>query len=311
MLGADVNDKENACMIYDCFPFFNELDLLEIRLNILDPIVDKFVLVESTQTFNRQPKPLYYQENKERFAKFADKIIHIVCDEDLSHEDNPWVIEYVQKNYMEKGWTACQDDDIILISDLDEIPNPEKVLEYKDKPGIKCFQNNFYYYYLNYFCVDEPIWYKGTRMCKFKDTRHGLDNVKVGMNSRLPAIYKQGTTPNKIRYYKNGPWVKNGGWHFSYLGGAETIRKKILSISHTEFHKDEYTDIEKIKERVMAGEDLFGRGKHFRSVPIDDSFPKYIRDNIDKYQNLIIESEHLKPSFGDKVKIFIKKYISK
>ena len=61
----------------------------------------------------------------------------------------------------------------------------------------------------------------------------------------------------------------------------------------------------------MAGEDLFGRGKHFRSVPIDDSFPKYIRDNIDKYQNLIIESEHLKPSFGDKVKIFIKKYISK
>lgn len=294
-------------MIYDCFPFFNELDLLEIRLNILDPIVDKFVLVESTQTFNREAKPLYYAENKERFSKFADKIIHIVCDEDFTNEENPWVIEYVQKNYIAKGWKNCQDDDVILISDLDEIPNPDKVLQYKDTPGIKCFQNNFFYYYLNYICVQEPVWYKGTRMLKYKDCKNSLDNVQVGMNSRLPEKYKQGTTPNKIRYFKKGTWVKNGGWHFSYLGGAEAIRKKILSISHTEFHKPEYTDLNKIKERVLAGEDLFERGKHFRSVPIDNSFPKHIRDNVVKYKKLIVESSHLRLTIKDKATILFKK----
>lgn len=296
-------------MIYDCFPFFNELDLLEIRLNVLAPVVDKFVLVESTQTFNRESKPLYFEENKERFAAFKDKIIHIVCDEDFSNEPNAWVIENNQRNCIARGWTDCRDDDVIMISDLDEIPNPQKILQYKDKPGIKCFQNNFYYYYLNYICVDEPVWYKGTRMLKFKDCLHDLDNTEVKMNSKLPSEYKKGTTPNKIRYFKKGIQVKNGGWHFSYLGGAEAIRKKILSISHTEFHKPEYTDLEKIKERVQAGEDLFGRGKHFRSVPIDEHFPQYIRDNINKYQNLIIDSESLKLTFADKVKIFGKKYL--
>lgn len=295
-------------MIYDCFPFFNELDLLEIRLNVLNSVVDKFVLVESTQTFAKQNKPLYYMENKKRYQDFEDKIIHVVCDEDFSKIDNTWVIENVQRNYIAKGLIDCQDEDVIMISDLDEIPNPQKVLEYKNKPGIKCFQNTMYYYYLNYICVDDPVWKKGTRMINFRDFKNGLDDVKVKMNSKLPREFFEGiTTPNKIRYFKKGIWVKNGGWHFSYLGGAEAIRKKILSISHTEFHKPEFTDIEKIKARVAAGEDLFGRGKRYRSVEIDKSLPQYIRDNITKYQSLIINSKELRLTFIDKLKIFFKK----
>ena len=293
-------------MIYDCFPFFNELDLLEIRLNVLNGVVDKFVLVEATQTFNGESKPLYFNENKQRFARFADKIIHIVCDEDFSGEKNPWVIEHKQRNYIAKGWQNCQDEDVIMISDLDEIPNPEKIIKYKDVPGIKCFRNNFYYYYLNYICVDDPVWKKGTRMLKYKDCRNSLDTEKVRMNGHLPDEYKQGTTPNKIRYYKKGPWVRNGGWHFSYLGGAEAIRKKILSISHTEFHKPEYTDIKKIEERIAAGDDLFGRGMRFRAVAIDKSYPQYIRNNLIKYNKLIMFSESLRLTIFDKIKIFIK-----
>lgn len=296
-------------MIYDCFPFFNELDLLEIRLNVLNDVVDKFVLVESTKTFTKQDKPLYFKENKERYKAFENKIIHIVCDEDFSEIDNTWVIENIQRNYISKGLIDCKADDVVMISDLDEIPAPEMIWKYKDKPGIKCFKNTMYYYYLNYICVDEPVWKKGTRMINFRDFHHGLDNVKVKMNSKLPKEFYEGiTTPNKIRYFKKGTWVKNGGWHFSYLGGAEAIQKKILSISHTEFHKPEYTDLDKIKARVAAGEDLFGRGKRYRSVPIGNNYPKYIRDNIDKYQNLIVESKSLKLSFTDKIKIFFKKF---
>ncbi len=294
-------------MIYDCFLFFNELDLLEIRLNVLDGVVDKFVLVESSKTFTGGCKPLYYNENKKRFSRFSDKIIHIVYDEDVSQIDNPWIVENNQRNAIFRGLAGAKDDDVILISDLDEIPNPDKVLKYKNYSGIKCFQNDFFYYYLNYICVDEPVWYKGTRMLNYRDCFHSLDNVKVKMNSHLPEQYTIGTTINKIRYYKKGKQVKNGGWHFSYLGGAEAIRKKILSISHTEFQTSEFTDIEKIKSRVALGEDIFNRGQHYRMVSIDSRFPKYIVENIHKYHHLTLESEHLKLALKDKVKIFFKR----
>lgn len=295
-------------MIYDCFLFFNELDLLEIRLNVLNDVVDKFVLVESRKTFSGKDKPLFYHENKERFSAFSDKIIHLVYDEDISQITNPWIIENNQRNYISQGLVSAKPDDVILISDLDEIPNPDKILKYKDKSGIKCFRNDFFYYYLNFICVDEPIWYKGTRMLHYKDCAHFLDNVKVKMNSHLPDEYKKGTTINKIRYYKKGFQVRNGGWHFSYLGGAEAIRNKILSISHSEFHKSEYTDLDKIESRVKAGEDIFNRGKRYRMVEIDDKFPKFVRDNINKYQSIILPSSSFKLSTFDRIKIFLKKY---
>lgn len=116
-------------MVYDCFCFYNELDLLEIRLNILNGCVDKFVLVEATRTQRNNPKPLYFAENKERYKKFEDKIIHLVLDEYPEHIEQ-WTIENLQRNYIMKGLEQCSDDDIILISDLDEIPRPEYIYIY-------------------------------------------------------------------------------------------------------------------------------------------------------------------------------------
>src|SRR3972149_5101095 len=127
-------------MVVDCFLLFNELDLLEIRLNILNDVVDKFVICEAKETFQGKSKPLYYRENKERFAKWQDKIIYYVI-EDISEEEKNkarlspnvgagehwWIREFCQKESMLKALTFCQDDDIIFISDLDEIPSPEAV----------------------------------------------------------------------------------------------------------------------------------------------------------------------------------------
>ena len=114
-------------MIYDCFQFFNELDMLKIRLNVMSPIVDKFVISEATETFSGLKKPLYYEENKEMFAEFADKIIHVVVDdtpEGYTHDRDTF-----QKNAVTRGLKDCTDEDIIIFSDLDEIPNPEKIKE--------------------------------------------------------------------------------------------------------------------------------------------------------------------------------------
>ena len=117
-------------MIYDCFTFFNELDLLEIRLNTLNDYVDYFVLVEATKTFTGKDKPLYYNENKERFKQFENKIIHIIVDT-YPDSTNPWVLENHQRNSIANGFANCKDNDIILISDLDEIPRPELIDKYK------------------------------------------------------------------------------------------------------------------------------------------------------------------------------------
>src|SRR5271156_187621 len=108
-------------MIYDCFTFFNELELLELRLNELAGVVVKFVLVEATKTFSNKPKPLHFQENRARFAAFENKIIHVVV-EDAPDTSDAWVIERFQRNAIERGLRGCKPDDWVLVSDLDEIP---------------------------------------------------------------------------------------------------------------------------------------------------------------------------------------------
>jgi Glycosyltransferase family 17 len=113
-------------MIYDCFTFFNELELLEIRLNELAGVVDRFVLVEATRTHSNQRKPLYFSENQSRFASWKNRIIHIVADDLPATGDDAWVRENFQRNCIMRGLTACSDTDTILVSDLMKFPAPPK-----------------------------------------------------------------------------------------------------------------------------------------------------------------------------------------
>src|SRR5689334_18016752 len=103
-------------MIYDTFPFYNELDLLEIRLEELDQVADRFVLVEATRTHTNKPKPLYYAENRDRFARFQNRIIHVVLD-DMPDTTDAWVLENFQRCGIRRGLTGCRPDDLILMSD--------------------------------------------------------------------------------------------------------------------------------------------------------------------------------------------------
>ncbi|RLP91699.1 N-acetylglucosaminyltransferase, partial [Micromonospora sp. CV4] len=142
-------------MVYDCFVFYDELDLLEIRLNVLDKVVDKFVIIESKKTFRGTDKPLFYIENTQRYAQFESKIIHVVVEDfpkinwkKLRPFSN-WDREDYQRNALAKALANCAPEDVIIFSDVDEIPTPEKVTEYLHKPGIKTFYQELYYYYLN------------------------------------------------------------------------------------------------------------------------------------------------------------------
>jgi beta-1,4-mannosyl-glycoprotein beta-1,4-N-acetylglucosaminyltransferase len=279
--------------IYDCFAFFNELDLLEIRLNELDSVVDYFVLVEATRTFQKQPKPLYFEENKERFKAFEKKIIHIVVD----HYPNfftrfrmPTPMDYDnhQKNQIIQGLQNAQPDDIIIYSDLDEIPRAEKIIEYRDVPGTKVFQQLFCTYFINCICDEGPV-----EPCQLN--RDGLHYWR----GTVMAPYAEFKNTKEFRKRRdrqeNGiVQIEEGGWHFTYLGGLESVRQKLLSFAHTKEDKyrlEHLNDDDELQKVLDSGQDLFGRNYHYQFVPLDERFPRYVQENRERFHHLIKKVE--------------------
>jgi beta-1,4-mannosyl-glycoprotein beta-1,4-N-acetylglucosaminyltransferase len=254
--------------IYDCFPFFNELDLLEIRFNELYDTVDYFVISEATKTHGNKTKPLYFKLNEERFKKFLDKVIYIVVD-DFPALDS-WSIERHQREALSKGLVNCNDNDIIITGDADEIPRAEALKQYNPKVGMACLRMHMHYYYLN--CRSQIPW-DWTRILTFKLLK------TIG---HCQARY----TPN----YMPENLIDNAGWHFSFIGGTEKIIEKIEATAHQEYNIPQYKNKEAIIQMVEDGEDIFFReGIKYDYVDIGDGYPIFVKENIENYRinNLI------------------------
>ena len=257
--------KKKKRRIFDCFPFFNELDLLDIRLHEMDSIVDYFILVEATKTHSGKNKSLYFNDNKERFKPFLHKIRHVIVDDfpepdDASSQknlDEAWTRERLQREAIMRGFidVDVQDDDICIISDADEIPNAATVVQYKASDGVKCLEMKLHYYYLN---LQGSMW----------------DEVKI-----LPYNILKTIGPCGARYQQCDK-ISNGGWHWSYLGKEEKIIEKIESWAHQEYNKPQFKQLEHITTAINNGVDLFDRGDKYKIVPIDESYPQYIIDNM-------------------------------
>jgi beta-1,4-mannosyl-glycoprotein beta-1,4-N-acetylglucosaminyltransferase len=285
-------------MIYDCFTFFNELELLEIRLHELAEVVDKFVLVEATRTFQKKPKPLYFEENKQRFALFLDKIIHIKVDKypTFFSQLKPvktWHYENSQREWILKALVNCKPDDQIIISDIDEIPKAEKVKEFSQKAGIKVFEQRYLCYFLNYLCIYYHInppnpkmvvyaqsnqngigYWRGTVMLSYQDLTKKIKTIKEA------RVQRSTETPDTLV-------VKEGGWHFSFLGGLEKIIEKLQAYSHTEFNNDYFRNKERIRRLIEKGEDIYENGNRYQAVAIDETFPAYLSKNQAQFSHLI------------------------
>lgn len=264
------NDGKKHSKIIDGIIFFNELDLLEIRLNFLNNYIDYFIIVESKKTFQGDSKPLYYSENKARFKDFNSKIIHIVLD-DFPDKSNAWKNESLQRDAMLKGLQRFSDEDYILISDLDEIPNLESLPAKLEDNFFYIFELSLNYYYLNNRCIQMPNSY-GSILTKYK-------NIKGSIQEIRDLLFK---VQNEISSGKNIEFVKNGGWHFSYLASPENIAIKIQSFSHTEFNNEKYTNLMTIQDHIKNNEDIFNRGLDFEVTPISQ-LPIYVKKNIKKY----------------------------
>ncbi|MCB9169454.1 MAG: hypothetical protein H6594_03775 [Flavobacteriales bacterium] len=289
-------------MIHDCFTFFNELDLLEIRLNELDDVVDRFVLVEATRTHQGKPKPLHYAENKHRFSAFHHKIEHVVVDRYPANADNDaWVFEKHQRNSIAEGLRKTGPTDVVMISDVDEIPRPEKVREAMNRRGVRIFRQRMFYYYLN--CQNITSTYdrrtyawNGTVMVNASEIDGPIQRYRDF--SMWMANYFHPKMPNRAywhlrlayerrRYGWAPEFIHDGGWHFSYLGGVERIIEKIEAFAHTEYNSGDFKDPARIEAAIAKGEDIFGRDLHYRFVPLDGSYPRYVRQHQDRFAKYI------------------------
>jgi beta-1,4-mannosyl-glycoprotein beta-1,4-N-acetylglucosaminyltransferase len=276
-------NKKNNKTIVDCFTFYNELDMLTYRLNILDKVVDYFVLVESTHTHVGKEKPLFYNENKHLFKKFNHKIIHIVVD-DFPHKypniniekQEQWINERFQRDCISRGIDKLNltGEDIITITDLDEIPNPNILTQIKNNiiiVGINIIELDLYYYNLN--SKMDHKWYHSKILTfeKYKELNTGCDN---------------------IRFY-NCPIINNAGWHLSYFGNEKFIKNKLENFTHQEFNMTEFTNEKQIEERIKNGKDLFDRPNSIIHINIEDNnnLPPDYDIYLKNYYNICYEDE--------------------
>ena len=265
--------------IYDCFQYFNEDHILDLRFNILNEKVDYFVISESTRTHQGKPKKLNFDLNN--FKKFKNKIIYIISD----YKENPGfnnhiggesIIEQHQRNSLLDGLKKANDNDLVLLSDSDEIPDLSKLKQIKKFTKFTAFSQTMFMYKINLQNLNESNWI-GTK-------------VVLKKNMILPQKLRN------LKFKKYPIWridklrmqIINGGWHFSFLQSAEDIIKKIKSYSHNEFNTKEFTDKKKIQKKIMSGKDIFNRGFKLNKIKIDNSFPKYIRENKIKLKDWII-----------------------
>jgi beta-1,4-mannosyl-glycoprotein beta-1,4-N-acetylglucosaminyltransferase len=234
--------------IIDCFTFYNEFEMLTYRLNVLNDLVDYFILVEANQTFTGCKKLLFFNENKHLYEKFKDKIIHIVVDLPFNDETidttkgDQWTNEKYQRNCISNGFNQINltDSDLIIISDVDEIPDPERLNKIKIDDieiDIRRFEQDFYYYNLE--SKRQEKWYH-SKILSYKK-------------------YKElNTTCENIRFMPCDTILK-GGWHLSYFGDTNFIKNKLINFSHQEYNSKKYTDIEIIQNKIDHCVDLFGR----------------------------------------------------
>ena len=254
--------------IFDCFIYNNEEMILDLRLSYLNKYVKKFIIVESKYTHQGNLKKNFLDLND--FKKYKDKIDYNLIDKFPENLSN-WGRENYQRNFLMNSIKDLNENDYIMISDLDEIPNLRN-LNSIVKSKFTAFQQTNYSFKFNLKNITFPIWY-GTKLCKKKYLKspQWLRDQKVKKYSFL-------------KFYKI-KWniIQNGGWHFSYIMNPNEISEKIKSFSHAEYNLDKYTNIKTIEDKLSKGLDLFNRNQSYQKVELDSSFPKSFFENKNKF----------------------------
>jgi beta-1,4-mannosyl-glycoprotein beta-1,4-N-acetylglucosaminyltransferase len=311
----------NRGKIYDCILFLNEFEVVDLRFNILDPVVDYFVVIEADRNMKGDKRELLFEKNKNRYEKFAHKIIYETIDPpnqfiNLPIIDNPKTFKekcvndtfkrmlttnlfnrYTQPNYgilyytregMKFPLEHCNDSDIIITSDCDEIPNPEilqRLDEFYTDDEFYSFTQTCYHYYLNVlreshinnvahgYVGAEP--YTGIKSSRWKGSK--MSSFKMVKDYSL----------NEIRMQPSND-IENGGWHFSFIGGKEAIKQKLMAGCIDRNYDEIPKMVENIENTLNNLSGITYNDDILKKVNIDDSYPSHILENLEKYKHLIL-----------------------
>jgi beta-1,4-mannosyl-glycoprotein beta-1,4-N-acetylglucosaminyltransferase len=256
-----------AKKIFDCFKFFNEIELLHLRLMELNPVVDYFVLVESNKTHTGNPKEFIFEKNKEIFKEYLHKIIHVkVEDLPTYSSDNIWIPENFQRNCIMRGLVDhASEGDKIIVSDLDEIPNTDLIVSNIENNEWVTFKQNLYYYYVN--CKQNCLW-DGPIMANygtFQSPQQLRNTGRSGYNSKF-----------------------HGGWHYSFMGGPDRVRYKVENIAESSLIIDNVGNPSDIEYKMKNQIDLWNRTDDYAKkeiVDITNDKPKSMDKFLELYPN--------------------------
>ena len=256
-------------MIYDCFLFYDEFTLLDIRLAELGKTVDKFVLVESPFTFSGQPKGLFFSDAMPRYAKWKDRIVPLVSHPAIPDE-NRWNNERNQRNALgDYLKDVCKSDDLVILTDADEIASKEAVERAASLSVPGRLYMGMYYYFFN--CKRSGYW-PWPAFCRYGDFLRIFKGIAQSL--RL----SQESTPERI---------KDAGWHFSYIMSPERISRKIGAFSHSEYDNPQCRDIHRIENCRRDHTDLFERSSQvYQTVGLDE-LPESVSSHPEKYSEFL------------------------
>ena len=274
--------------IYDCFQYFNEEHIAELRFNILNKFVDKFIVVESTVNHQGQSKKLNFDINK--YKKFKNKINYIIVDDtpnDIKqpHEGGESLVEQYQRNSIMKGLKDANDNDLIILSDVDEIPNLHRLNEF-DKSKYAVFSQKMFMYKLNFLNLKENNWH-GSKICLKKNFRspQWLRDLKFKKRSFW-----------RLDKFRLNNIITDGGWHFCNLKSPENLLYKYKNLCETndpytfkEKIDEKFLKLDEIKKKVDNGSDIIGRNETFRPIILDKRFPNYILKNRQQFEDWIVD----------------------
>ena len=266
--------------LIDCITFFDNNYIFDFRYNVIKNHVDKFIVCESLFDHKNNPKKINFDvENK---YKNNSQVIHLVLKNPFPKSTNPWQNQAIQREYILENLNFTNEDDLIFFSDPDEIPNPSLLLNFVLKKKYGIFLQNFYNYKFNLFNPYETPW-EGTKVCKKKDLK-SIDFMREKIKEKN-LKYKF----YRIDKEKSIEIFNNGGWHFNNLMEPKIISKKLKTFAHSEYSGEEFSSIETIKKKIKERVDLFNRGEKYNYVKIDNTFPEYLLNNLDKYKDYILD----------------------
>ena len=305
-----------AARLFDCFTFFDELDVLDLRLRELDSLVDKFVIAEGTLTFTGQPKELIFLKNRDRFDKFLHKIEYVVIDDMPKEVRSAWDREYFSRQAILRGIGGADANDFVLISDIDEIPKPENLRQAlllgDSAKSFTVFESECYYFYFNLKASSrKPSLVQAPRMLLKRyvtnpqAVRAFKPRVSKNENFRViePLIlglrtFSRFGFPLKVRI------VPTSAWHFTYNGKPDRLRSRILAYSHTEKATPLIVDTDRIERALQERTNIFDKSEAFEEVPLDNSLPRALVSEPERWKECLtpaafaarIKESPLKPS---------------